>query len=91
MMKIKNNENFLEIIVTYNDDRKQDIMRFDASTIDLKISLSNWILLNDELRKLIKNGDLAKLSCMLKHDTATKEDLFIQDLIQTNGKFYFNQ
>ena len=85
-------ENFLEIIVTYNDDREQDILQFDESKIDLKISLSNWILLN--LFKIVNPyevGDLAKLSCMLKHDTATQEDLFIQDLIQTNGKFYFNQ
>ena len=84
--------NYLQIIVTYNNDREQDILQFDDSKIDLKISLSNWILLN--LFKIVNPyevGDLAKLSCMLKHDTATKQDLFIQDLIKTNGKFYFNQ
>ena len=84
--------NYLEIIVTYNNDREQAILQFDDSKIDLKISLSNWILLN--LFKIVNPnevGDLAKLSCMLKHDTATQEDLFIKDLIQTNGKFLFNQ
>ena len=84
-------ENFLEIIVTYNDDREQDFIRFSTHNIDYNMSLSNWLLTN--LHAIIPpyNFEFAvKLSCWLCCDRATETDLFLQDLIQTNGKYYLN-
>ena len=83
--------NYLEIIVSYWD-KKQQVIRFDEASLNLNQSASNWILEN--LHKIINPDEfeeLAKLSCCLEYPTANPETLFIQDLLQTNGKFYFNQ
>jgi len=79
----------LEIIITY--DEGQDFIQFPASEIDFSISLSNWILQNLNMIVDMKRfNSLFKLSCCLYSDKANKKDLFVQDLIKTNGKFYFN-
>tara|TARA_R110002020_G_scaffold54419_1_gene151741 strand:+ start:7473 stop:7730 length:258 start_codon:yes stop_codon:yes gene_type:complete len=84
-------ENYLEIIVSYWN-KEQDTLTFDGKDLDLNQSASNWILEN--LHKIVdahEFEELAKLSCCLYYPTANEQDLFIQDLIKTNGKFYFNQ
>ena len=85
-------ENFLEIIVTYHDDREQDFVRFSTHNINYDMSLSNWLLTN--LHAIIppyEYGDVCKFSCWLCCDRAKEKDLFVQDLIQTNGKYYLNK
>lgn len=85
-------ENFLEIIVTYHDDREQDFVRFSTHNINYDMSLSNWLLTN--LHAIIppyEYGDVCKFSCWLNCDRAKEKDLFVQDLIQTNGKYFLNQ
>ena len=79
----------LEIIITY--DEGQDFLCVPVKEIDLSISLSNWILENiNGIVDMKRFNSLFKLSCCLYSDKANKKDLFVQDLIKTNGKFYFN-